>query len=103
MTTPESESRRCERSAGWTCVPQSLRRAHRRALSRASRGIDLPQVGCRRDVMHAWNGRRDGALPNNAGVLGVAEPAFVLLRDLIAQQTGVFYDDPRSDLLADKL
>ena len=40
---------------------------------------------------------------HSADVLGFSESAFTLLRDLIAQRTGVFFDDGRRDILADKL
>ena len=39
----------------------------------------------------------------NADVLGLPDGASGLLRDLIHQRTGVFFDDTRADLLADKL
>ena len=35
--------------------------------------------------------------------LGISDSAFSLLRDLIEQRLGVFYDDAKRDLLADKL
>ena len=44
-----------------------------------------------------------GLLANNADVLGLSHAPFVLLRDLIAERTGVFFDDARRDILADKL
>jgi chemotaxis protein methyltransferase CheR len=40
---------------------------------------------------------------HSADVLGFSESAFTLLRDLIAQQAGVFFSDDKRDLLADKL
>ena len=52
------------------------------------------------------SGRREGSsgsLGYNASVLGVSDAAFTLLRDLIAQRTGLFFDDGKRDLLADKL
>jgi chemotaxis protein methyltransferase CheR len=49
-----------------------------------------------------WGGRHDG-VGYNAEVLGLTDPALTLLRDFIAQRTGVFYDDGKRDLLADKL
>lgn len=39
----------------------------------------------------------------NADVLGLPAGAGVLLRDLIHERTGVFFDNGRADLLADKL
>lgn len=39
----------------------------------------------------------------NTWLLGLSDPAFALLRDLIAERTGMFYDDAKRDLLADRL
>jgi chemotaxis protein methyltransferase CheR len=39
----------------------------------------------------------------NTRLLGLSDPAFALLRDLIAQRTGMFYDEAKRDLLADRL
>jgi len=39
----------------------------------------------------------------SAGILGFSDSAFTLLRDLIAQHSGVFFGDERRDQLADKL
>jgi chemotaxis protein methyltransferase CheR len=47
--------------------------------------------------------RRNGAAGYSADVLGFSVGAFSLLRDLIAQRTGVWYGDDKRDLLADKL
>lgn len=47
--------------------------------------------------------RRLGAVGYGADVLGFSEASFALLRDLIAQRTGVFFADDKRDLLADKL
>lgn len=47
--------------------------------------------------------RRPGTRGYGADVLGISDAAFALLRDLIAERTGVFYDDAKRDLLADKL
>ncbi|MEP7065611.1 MAG: protein-glutamate O-methyltransferase CheR [Gemmatimonadota bacterium] len=49
------------------------------------------------------NGRRGAAAGYGADVLGFSETAFVLLRDLIAEQTGLYFADDKRDLLADKL
>jgi chemotaxis protein methyltransferase CheR len=38
-----------------------------------------------------------------ADTLGLSDSAFTLLRDLIHERTGLFYDNGKSDLLADKL
>jgi chemotaxis protein methyltransferase CheR len=48
-------------------------------------------------------GRRAGSGGSSADVLGFSESAFVLLRDLIAQRTGVHFSNDKRDLLADKL
>ena len=53
--------------------------------------------------MRDYGGRRPGAFGYSADILGFTETAFTLLRDLIAQRTGVFYGDDKRDLLADKL
>ena len=53
--------------------------------------------------MAGAGGRRDGAGGYSADVLGFSEPAFTLLRDLIAQRAGVFFADDKRDQLADKL
>jgi chemotaxis protein methyltransferase CheR len=39
----------------------------------------------------------------NADTLGLSDSAFTLLRDLIQERTGLFYDNGKSDLLIDKL
>lgn len=53
--------------------------------------------------MSDWR-KRDGAgFGSSADVLGFSQPAFSLLRDLIAEHTGVYFDDGKRDLLADKL
>lgn len=46
--------------------------------------------------------RRAGS-GSSADVLGFSETAFTLLRELIAQRTGVYFADNKRDLLADKL
>jgi len=38
-----------------------------------------------------------------AETLGLSGSAFMLLRDLIHERTGLFYDNGKSDLLSDKL
>ena len=49
------------------------------------------------------SGRRPRGGGSSADVLGFSESAFVLLRDLIAQRTGVYFAHDKRDLLADKL
>ena len=49
------------------------------------------------------NGPLDGAFGYSAEVLGFSETAFTLLRDMIAQRVGIWFDDAKRDLLADKL
>ena len=39
----------------------------------------------------------------NADTLGLSDSAFALLRDLIQERTGLFYDNGKSDMLIDKL
>lgn len=51
----------------------------------------------------AHEARRRGAPGYSADVLGFSVAAFTLLRDLIAQHTGVWFGDDKRDLLADKL
>lgn len=46
---------------------------------------------------------RGRSTPAFADTLGITDSAFALLRDLIEQQLGVFYDDSKRDILADKL
>ena len=48
-------------------------------------------------------GRRVAGGGSSADVLGFSESAFTLLRDLIAQRTGVYFAPDKRDLLADKL
>lgn len=47
--------------------------------------------------------RRSGAAGFGADVLGCSQSAFLLLRDLISERTGVHFGDDRRDQLADKL
>lgn len=47
--------------------------------------------------------RTAGSFGYSANILGISDSAFTLLRDLIAERTGVFYDDNKRDLLADKV
>jgi chemotaxis protein methyltransferase CheR len=49
------------------------------------------------------SGRRTRGGGSSADVLGFSESAFLLLRDLIAQRTGVYFAHDKRDLLADKL
>src|SRR5215207_1852044 len=53
--------------------------------------------------MSSFGGRRVDGGGSSADVLGFSESAFVLLRDLIAQRTGVYFANEKRDLLADKL
>lgn len=53
--------------------------------------------------MREAGGHRAGPLGYSAGILGFSDSAFTLLRDLIAQHTGVFFGEERRDQLADKL
>jgi chemotaxis protein methyltransferase CheR len=42
-------------------------------------------------------------MPLYAEILGLSDSAFVLLRDLIHERTGLFYENGKSDMLMDKL
>lgn len=42
-------------------------------------------------------------MPFSADTLGLSEPSFTLLRDLIHERTGLFYENGKGDLLTDKL
>lgn len=53
--------------------------------------------------MRDAGGHRGGPLGYSADILGFSDSAFTLLRDLIAQHTGVFFGEERRDQLADKL
>lgn len=53
--------------------------------------------------MGEWRHRQVPSIGSTADVLGFSQPSFTLLRDLIAQRTGVQFDDNKRDLLADKL
>ena len=53
--------------------------------------------------MRDAGGDRGGPAGYSAGILGFSDSAFTLLRDLIAQHSGVFFGDERRDQLADKL
>lgn len=53
--------------------------------------------------MRDAGGHRGGPAGYSAGILGFSDSAFTLLRDLIAQHSGVFFGDERRDQLADKL
>jgi chemotaxis protein methyltransferase CheR len=49
------------------------------------------------------NGRRGAAVGYGADVLGFSETVFALLRNLIAEQTGIYFADEKRDMLAEKL
>lgn len=53
--------------------------------------------------MQRRNGARAGAIGYSADILGFSQSAFALLRDLIAQNAGVYFGDDKRDILADKL
>ncbi len=55
--------------------------------------------------MSGLNGRWErAALPGyTAGVLGLSPDAFALLRDLVLERTGLYFDDAKRDMFADKL
>lgn len=43
------------------------------------------------------------SIGSSADALGISENAFTLLRDLIEERLGIFYDDAKRDMLVDKL
>ena len=45
----------------------------------------------------------DDSIAAGPGALGIADSAFTLLRDLIEQHLGVFYDTGKRDLLVDRI
>lgn len=47
--------------------------------------------------------RRNGAYGYSADLLGFTQSSFILLRDIIAERVGIYFDDQKRDLLADKL
>jgi chemotaxis protein methyltransferase CheR len=53
--------------------------------------------------MEDWRKRRSHADGFVAGALGFSDAAYGLLRDLIAQRTGSYYDDDRQDLLLERV
>lgn len=53
--------------------------------------------------MQEWEQRASSAGGFFTKSLGLTTTSFALLRDLIAQRTGVYYDDAKRDLLADRL
>jgi chemotaxis protein methyltransferase CheR len=53
--------------------------------------------------MSGRSDRRIGSFGYTSEVLGLPDTAFALLRDLIVQRTGLFFDDAKRGLLADKL
>ena len=53
--------------------------------------------------MAGWSESSRRSLGSSADALGLSAAAFALLRDLIAERTGIFFDDAKRDLLADKL
>src|SRR5436305_762249 len=53
--------------------------------------------------MSADGGGRLASTIYGAELATVPQPTFSFLRDLIVQRTGVYFDEPKRDLLADKL
>jgi chemotaxis protein methyltransferase CheR len=54
-------------------------------------------------MMPGSNGRKNGSFGFGASIFALPDAAFSLLRDLIAEHTGIFFDDAKRSLLADKL
>jgi len=50
-----------------------------------------------------WGRERDALPGYSTGILGLSADAFLLLRDLVLERTGLYFDDARRDLFADKL
>ncbi|HEX9109748.1 MAG TPA: protein-glutamate O-methyltransferase CheR [Longimicrobiales bacterium] len=46
---------------------------------------------------------QDSPWSYSAGVLGLTGDAFILLRDLVVERTGVYFDDSKRDMFADKM
>jgi len=53
--------------------------------------------------MAGSNGRKTGSFEFGTALFALPESVFLLLRDLIAERTGVFFDDAKRSLLADKI
>ena len=54
-------------------------------------------------MMPGSNGRRSGSFELGAGLFALPDSSFYLLRDLIAERTGILFDEPKRSLLADKV
>jgi len=53
--------------------------------------------------MAGSNGRRSGSFEFGAALFALPDSAFYLLRDIIAERTGIFFDEAKRSLLADKV
>ena len=53
--------------------------------------------------MSGANGRRSGSSEFGAALFSLPDSSFYLLRDLIAERTGILFDEPKRSLLADKV
>ncbi len=54
-------------------------------------------------MMSSGNGRKPGSFGFGTAIFALTDGSFMLLRDLIAERTGMFFDDAKRSLLADKL
>jgi chemotaxis protein methyltransferase CheR len=54
-------------------------------------------------MMSGSSGRKGGSFEFGAALYALPDSAFYLLRDLIAERTGILFDEPKRSLLADKL
>ena len=54
-------------------------------------------------MMSGTNGRRFGSVEFGAALFSLPDSSYYLLRDLIAERTGVLFDESKRSLLADKI
>jgi chemotaxis protein methyltransferase CheR len=54
-------------------------------------------------MMSSSNGRRSGSFEFGASLFALPDASFYLLRDLIAERTGLLFDESKRSLLADKV
>ena len=54
-------------------------------------------------MMSGTNGRRSGSFEFGAALFSLPDSSYYLLRDLIAERTGILFDESKRSLLADKV
>jgi chemotaxis protein methyltransferase CheR len=54
-------------------------------------------------MMSSGNGRKPSSFGFGTNIFALTDASFMLLRDLIAERTGMFFDEGKRSLLADKL